>query len=113
MMRACNLVWGALTKIEKRTATGPFKKKPSMGHTAKEKLRRANIVHSCNAFRDLVPCVRDKDKAACFRISVEYVKFLRNRMPREMLQELDREFENIQANAEPRGLEFEESDDGE
>ena len=27
----------------------------SMGHTAKEKLRRANIVNSCNAFRYIVP----------------------------------------------------------
>ena len=34
------------------------KKGNSMGHTAKEKYRRAHIVDSCNIFRELVPIAK-------------------------------------------------------
>eukprot|EP00912_Choanoflagellata_sp_UC4_P001847 UC4_evm1s1188 len=62
------------------------KKVNTLGHTEKEKLRRASIVNSCNCFRDLVPTVREADKATVFRIAVEYMSFLRN-MVRSMLSE--------------------------
>lgn len=50
-----------------------------LGHTAKEKMRRASIVNSCNAFRPLLPLANsaDADKATIFRLSVEYLAFLR------------------------------------
>ena len=57
------------------------KKGNAMGHTAKEKLRRGSIVNSCNCFRTLVPFVKDADKATVFRTSVEFMAFLRQRIP--------------------------------
>lgn len=70
-------------------------KKPNpLGHTAKEKMRRASIVNSCNAFRTLLPIVsaKDVDKATVFRLSVEYLAFLRTQIPSDRLQELDQKF---------------------
>lgn len=71
------------------------KKLNAMGHTAKEKLRRASIVTSCNSFRNLVPNVKDADKATVFRTSVEFLAFLRTRISGAQLNTLDREFADI------------------
>lgn len=80
-------------------AGGPWpkmkgKKQNALGHTAKEKMRRASIVNSCNSFRTLVPMesIRDADKATVFRISVEYLAYLRVKIPKEDLAALDVKF---------------------
>eukprot|EP00730_Choanoeca_flexa_P002382 TRINITY_DN11029_c0_g1_i2.p1 TRINITY_DN11029_c0_g1~~TRINITY_DN11029_c0_g1_i2.p1 ORF type:complete len:577 (+),score=121.74 TRINITY_DN11029_c0_g1_i2:162-1892(+) len=68
------------------------KGKNSLGHTEKEKQRRADIVNSCNNFRGLIPVFRDADKATVFRTSVDYLNFLRSKFTAEQLQQLDSEF---------------------
>lgn len=76
--------------------TWPKKKsKNSSGHTEKEKQRRANIVASCNSFRTLVPATKDADKATVFRIAVEYVQFLKSRIPADALANYDQEFADV------------------
>eukprot|EP00043_Microstomoeca_roanoka_P015795 m.158538 g.158538 ORF g.158538 m.158538 type:complete len:810 (-) comp16334_c4_seq3:369-2798(-) len=68
------------------------KVKAVMPHTEKEKLRRANIVASCNNFRLLVPTIKEADKAAVFRTAVEYMTFIKSRIPQDALARLDQEF---------------------
>ncbi|EDQ87040.1 uncharacterized protein MONBRDRAFT_27791 [Monosiga brevicollis MX1] len=66
--------------------------KNTPGHTEKEKQRRANIVNSCNLFRNLVPVNRDADKATVFRTAVEYLSFLRTQLPADHLAQYDAQF---------------------
>eukprot|EP00045_Choanoeca_perplexa_P008009 m.73276 g.73276 ORF g.73276 m.73276 type:complete len:549 (+) comp14321_c0_seq2:140-1786(+) len=68
------------------------KSKNSLGHTEKEKQRRADIVSSCNNFRLLIPVHKDADKATIFRTAVDYTAFLRSRFTSEQLQQVDSEF---------------------
>ena len=76
--------------------TWPKKKsKNSSGHTEKEKQRRANIVASCNSFRTLVPTIKEADKATVFRVSVEYMQFIKSKLPREALARYDQEFQEL------------------
>jgi hypothetical protein len=76
--------------------TWPKKKsKNSTGHTEKEKQRRANIVASCNSFRALVPSIKEADKATVFRVSVEYVQFLKSKLPHDTLAQYDQEFHEL------------------
>lgn len=75
---------GSASKKQRKTSV--------LSHTAKEKLRRASIVTSCNKFRLLVPSVKDADKATVFRTSVEFLAFLRTHLSADELNKLDREF---------------------
>jgi hypothetical protein len=63
----------------------------------KEKMRRASIVASCNAFRDIVPSINDADKATVFKIAVDYLSFLRGQLSPEQLEEVDRKFLDVLA----------------
>lgn len=76
--------------------TWPKKKaKNTLGHTEKEKQRRANIVASCNSFRALVPTTQEADKATVFRISVEYLQFLKSKIPMDLQERYDAEFLDV------------------
>eukprot|EP00042_Codosiga_hollandica_P037969 m.304678 g.304678 ORF g.304678 m.304678 type:complete len:144 (-) comp55273_c1_seq12:250-681(-) len=75
-----------------RPAGKRAKKTNSIGHTQKEKLRRANIVHSCDDFREIVPNVRDADKATVFRVAVKYVAYLRSQYMAAQMEALDANF---------------------
>ena len=92
---------GAMTAAAQAAVAAPAAPKPGkqkkpnpLGHTAKEKMRRASIVNSCNAFRTLIPLpqMRDADKATIFRLSVEYLAFLRTRISDADLQRFDEDF---------------------
>eukprot|EP00049_Salpingoeca_infusionum_P008738 m.143905 g.143905 ORF g.143905 m.143905 type:complete len:500 (+) comp14109_c0_seq1:419-1918(+) len=80
---------------DKRTWLQKKKPKNSLGHTEKEKKRRADIVDSCNRFRQIVPSIKDADKAKAFRTSVEYMKFLQSKFSAEDLAKFDQEFEQL------------------
>eukprot|EP00047_Mylnosiga_fluctuans_P004023 m.232302 g.232302 ORF g.232302 m.232302 type:complete len:467 (-) comp12338_c0_seq1:224-1624(-) len=70
------------------------KRTNGVGHTMKEKLRRASIVSSCNSFRQLVPDAGDDDKANVFKKTVDYLTFLRSRIPEQQLAEIDADYKD-------------------
>eukprot|EP00051_Salpingoeca_urceolata_P001164 m.39020 g.39020 ORF g.39020 m.39020 type:complete len:531 (-) comp11228_c0_seq2:253-1845(-) len=85
------------TKDDRREASGSWPKKAqrkgsNLGHTAKEKMRRASIALSCNSLRSLVPSCKDADKATVFRTSAEYIAFLRKNIPPQQLHAWDQKF---------------------
>lgn len=61
-------------------------------HTAKEKLRRANIVSSCDRLRAVVPGVAGLDKASVFSHTVAFVRYIRRALPPDVVDAVDEGF---------------------
>ncbi|XP_049634422.1 spermatogenesis- and oogenesis-specific basic helix-loop-helix-containing protein 2 [Suncus etruscus] len=85
------------TQFEIETPLSDFKKNKKISlHSSKEKLRRERIKYCCEQLRTLLPYIkgRKNDIASILEATVEYVKYIREKIPSTLMAQITETLQN-------------------